>query len=149
VAEPAIAAARDNFALNGLDPQLSDFVAADAFAYLDAARSRGEHFGLVITDPPSFAHSREQLRAALKAYRRLHALAVRVVEPGGLYVASSCTAQVSPELFRGTLAEAAARTGRRLQIVHEAGHALDHPICVGHPEGRYLKFVVARVLPVA
>jgi 23S rRNA (cytosine1962-C5)-methyltransferase len=36
-----------------------------------------------------------------------------------------------------------------LQIVHDAGQPLDHPVLAGHPEGRYLKFVVARALPIA
>jgi hypothetical protein len=31
-----------------------------------------------------------------------------------------------------------------MQIVLEAGQALDHPVMVGHPEGRYLKFVALR-----
>jgi len=47
------------------------------------------------------------------------------------------------------LAEAAVNAKRRLQIFHDAGHAPDHPIFVGHPEGRYLKFMVARALPIA
>jgi len=29
--------------------------------------------------------------------------------------------------------------------VHEAGHALDHPVPVHFLEGRYLKFIIARV----
>ncbi|NJL82840.1 MAG: hypothetical protein HC890_07595, partial [Chloroflexaceae bacterium] len=34
---------------------------------------------------------------------------------------------------------------RRLQILHEAGQPLDHPVPAAFSEGRYLKFVVARV----
>ncbi len=44
------------------------------------------------------------------------------------------------------IAEAAARVNRRFQIVHEAGQPIDHPVMIAHPEGRYLKFVVGRVL---
>jgi 23S rRNA (cytosine1962-C5)-methyltransferase len=43
------------------------------------------------------------------------------------------------------LAAAGASAGRRLQIVHEAGQPLDHPVPAHFPEGRYLKFVVGRV----
>jgi 23S rRNA (cytosine1962-C5)-methyltransferase len=43
------------------------------------------------------------------------------------------------------LGEAAAQAHRRMQIIHEAGHPLDHPVPAGFPEGRYLKYVIARV----
>ncbi|MEO6598771.1 MAG: class I SAM-dependent rRNA methyltransferase, partial [Polyangiaceae bacterium] len=69
--------------------------------------------------------------------------------PSGIYAAASCTAQVSAEAFRGVLAESAVNAKRRLQIFHDAAHAADHPVFVGHPEGRYLKFLVARALPIA
>ena len=144
----AVAAARDNFALNGIDPELHDFAAADAFEYLQQAYSDSLQFDLVISDPPSFARTRGRRESAIRAYRRLHELALPVVRPFGLYAAASCTAQVSPEQFRATLSQAARRRRRRLQILHEASQPLDHPIMAGHPEGRYLKFVVGRVLPV-
>ena len=145
-ADPSIRAARENFTRNGFDPAEFTFHAQDAFEYLEAARLEGRAFDLVISDPPSFAKRREQQRQALKAYRRLAALCLRVTLPGGLYAAASCTSQVSPDQFRQTLAEAALRTNRRVQLIHEAFHAVDHPTFLAHPEGRYLKFVVVRVL---
>lgn len=53
---------------------------------------------------------------------------------------------MSPEAFKSVIAEAAARVNRRFQIVHEAAHAFDHPVMIAHPEGRYLKLVLGRVL---
>ena len=38
----------------------------------------------------------------------------------------------------------AADAKRRLLVLHEAGHALDHPVHIGFPEGRYLKFVMLK-----
>lgn len=148
IAAEANVAARENFELNGFDPVAHEFVTADVFDYLGAVRAdSARKFELVICDPPSFANSREQLWGALRAYVRVNALGMASTAPGGLYAAASCTAQVSPPAFREALAEAAAKSNRRFQIVHEAGQALDHPYAVGHPEGRYLKFVVGRVLP--
>ncbi len=149
IAAPAIAAAERNFALNGLDPQQHEAVAADVFEFLEAARRNGQRWDLVIADPPSFASSRAELYGALRAYKKLHAAALVVLNSGGLYAAASCTAQVSPEAFRETLAEGAARAERRLTVVHEAAHAPDHPYGMGHLEGRYLKFVLSRALPLA
>jgi 23S rRNA (cytosine1962-C5)-methyltransferase len=144
-AAAASEAASRNFELNGFDPRAHEFHAEDAFEFLE--RADGRRFELVIADPPSFAGSKAQLKRALRAYTRLHTLCLRVTTPGGLYAAASCTAQVSPEAFRETLAQAAASAGVELTVVHDAGHALDHPIRAGHLEGRYLKFMVCRAVP--
>ena len=69
------------------------------------------------------------------------------MEAGGLLASASCTSQVSPSAFRDALAEAARQAGRRLLLIHEAGQPLDHPVAAHFAEGRYLKFVLARVLP--
>jgi 23S rRNA (cytosine1962-C5)-methyltransferase len=145
VAERALDDARRNFELNGLMPDAHAFAAIDAFEFLNGARQRDERFDIVICDPPSFARSRAHRDRAIDAYVRLHAAALAVCTPGGLYAASSCTTQVSVEAFHGALAVAARKAAVRFQIVHDAGHAADHPILAGHPEGRYLKFVVGRV----
>jgi 23S rRNA (cytosine1962-C5)-methyltransferase len=141
----AAADARENFALNGFEPDLHEFVVADVFGYLEELRVQKRRFDLVVCDPPSFARSKDQLPQAIKSYTRVNAMAIRVTEAGGLYAASSCTSYVSPEAFRALLADAARQAGRRLQIVHDAGHPLDHPVMAHHAEGRYLKFVLGRV----
>lgn len=144
-AEPALEAARENFELNGEKPERHQFVRADVVEYLKAT-GPGESYDIVVVDPPSFARNKQQRAGALKTYKRLFSLAMRRVNQGGLLAAASCTAQVGPEDFRRMLAEAAQRARRRLQVIHEVGHALDHPVMLQHREGRYLKFVVGRVL---
>jgi 23S rRNA (cytosine1962-C5)-methyltransferase len=146
LAEDAVASARENFELNGLDPSAHEFVAADVFEYLRDAKTRGWKFDVVVCDPPSFARSKAGRERAIDAYVRLHTAALGVVERGGLYAASSCSTQVGIDAFHASLRRAASRARVRLQVCHDAAHAADHPIAAGHPEGRYLKFVVGRVL---
>lgn len=145
-AAPSIAAARDNFALNGLPAASHAFVVADVYEFLQQSQARRESFDVVICDPPSFAKNKEQKAGARKAYVRLNARGLASVERGGLYAAASCTGPIAPEEFREVLAEAADVAKRRFQIIHEAGQAVDHPVMAHHVEGRYLKFVVGRVL---
>lgn len=142
------AAASANIALNGFDAAGHEFVTADCFDLLGHYADAGRRFDLVILDPPSFAKSRSGRYAALRAYTRLNALALRCVAPGGLLASASCTSQVGPEEFKQILAVAGAQANRRLQIIHEAGQPLDHPVPAHFPEGRYLKFVVCRALEV-
>jgi 23S rRNA (cytosine1962-C5)-methyltransferase len=142
-------AAAANLALNKLDARRHQFLTEDCFALLDGYAKAGRRFDMVILDPPSFARQKSNLHAALRAYARVNSLALRCIHPGGLLVSASCTSQVSPEAFRTMLGEAAGQAGVRLQIVHESGQPVDHPVPAGFPEGRYLKFAVARVLPLA
>ena len=146
IAEAANRDAVRNVALNGLDEAKHETLTADVFELLKRYAEQGERFDLVILDPPSLAKDKQSRHAALRAYQRLNTAALRCVVPGGLLVSSSCTAQVSPTDFHRMLSEAANRAKVRVQVVHEAGHALDHPVPVHFPEGRYLKFVIGRVL---
>lgn len=143
----AVAAAQQNFLLNGLDPNQHTFLVEDCFEQLEQFAADGRRFDVVIVDPPSFARKRQGRHAAERAYIRLNTLALGCVQLGGLLASASCTSQVSLPAFREALAEAARLAGLRLLILHEAGHALDHPVPAHFPEARYLKFVMGRVLP--
>lgn len=108
---------------------------------------------LIVLDPPSLARTKGQRHAALRSYRRLNAAALAALPHGGILATASCTAQVSAEAFLHMLAEAAAEAaagpgagaGVEARVVHESGHAPDHPVPLAFPEGRYLTFVVLRV----
>jgi 23S rRNA (cytosine1962-C5)-methyltransferase len=143
-AAPALASARDNFQLNGIDPARHEFAAEDAFDWLTRARGDGRRFGLVVVDPPSFAPSERARPQALKAYRELNALALSVVAPGGVLAAASCSSHVTMDDFVGALRDAAVDARRPLRLLELRGQPADHPTLPAFPEGRYLKFVLAR-----
>jgi len=146
-AQAAIDAARQNLILNGFDPRQHSFLVGDCFQVLEQFALEKRRFDVVILDPPSFAHDRASRHSAERAYVRLNRLALQCVQPGGILASASCTSQISPSTFRQALAEAARKANKRLQILHDAGQAVDHPVPAHFPEARYLKFVVSRVLP--
>ncbi len=145
----AVDAARENLYLNGFEPGRNALLVQDCFALLDRFAAEKRQFDVVILDPPSFARDRQSRHAAERAYVRLNRQALRCVREGGLLASASCTSQVSPSAFHQALAEAARQAGRRLQIVHDAGQAVDHPVPAHFPEARYLKFMLCRVLPIS
>ncbi len=147
VADAAVREADRAVADNGLDAARHRGVAADVFDFLPQLGRRDERYDLVILDPPSLAHSAEQRRRAQRAYLKLNRAAFGAVAPGGLLATASCTAQVSPEAFQRLVAEAARAAGVRAQLIAERGQPRDHPVPSSFPEGRYLKFLVYRVLP--
>ncbi|MHC5021840.1 MAG: class I SAM-dependent rRNA methyltransferase [Planctomycetota bacterium] len=139
-------AARKNYAINGLDPKDHRFPAEDCFVFLGREKKRGNAYDVVLTDPPSFATSKKSVFSAVKGYKRLTAAALDVLKPGGIYVAASCTAQISLDEFweavRDGAAEAGDGAGVPLRVIEQHGLPVDHPVPVAFPEGRYLKFLI-------
>lgn len=137
---------RRNLELDGIESSRCECVVADCFEWLSHAARQGREFDVVILDPPSLARDKAGRHAAARAYTRLNALAMQCLRPGGVLATASCTSQVSPDMFREALAVAATQARRRLLILHEAGHALDHPVPAHFPEARYLTFVLGKAL---
>ena len=145
VSASALEAARANFALNSLDPARHEFLAEDVFDYLEAASTRGESFEIVILDPPAFAKSQGARSQALRAYRRLNTLGVRVLAPGGILLTCSCSGAVSQDDLLGALEQSAQHVGRSVQVLETFSHSFDHPINLMMPETAYLKAIFCRV----
>ena len=140
-AAAAHATAQRTLRLNGLDPGAHAFVTADAFDFLERARTRKERFDLVVSDPPSFAPSERARPRALAAYRRLHGAIAGVLADGAVFCASSCSSHVHAEDFLATLDDAALGP-TDLRLLELRGQPADHPTLPAWPEGRYLKFAV-------
>jgi 23S rRNA (cytosine1962-C5)-methyltransferase len=141
VAAQAHATAQESFRLAGVDPKGHVFASADAFAFLESAKKRGQRWDVVISDPPSFAPSEKAKPRALTAYRALHRACADVLADDGTLVAASCSSHVAAEDFLTTLDDAAlGRSDLRVLEVH--GAPPDHPSLATFPEGRYLKLVV-------
>jgi 23S rRNA (cytosine1962-C5)-methyltransferase len=117
--------------------------AGDAFKVLADLARKGEHFDIVILDPPSFASNQAAVPRALAAYARLTRLALAVVEPGGTLVLASCSSRVTADEFVSTVLAAAASAGADVHETRRTGHPVDHPI--GFEYGAYLKAVYLTV----
>jgi len=100
----------------------------------------------VVLDPPAFVKGKEALEGALRGYKDINLLAMKLLVPSGILVTCSCSYHFSEELFLEVLQEASQDAGRRLQILERRGQAQDHPVLVGYPESRYLKCFILRVL---
>ena len=117
----------------------------DAFETLVALHAAKERFDLVIIDPPAFIKRRKDASEGVQAYRRLAALALRLVEPGGFLASYSCSHLFPREGLIEALARAAMAGHRRASIVAELHAGADHPVHPAMPETEYLKGLLARV----
>jgi 23S rRNA (cytosine1962-C5)-methyltransferase len=143
VSEPALALGRANAQMNNLHNVI--FQRADIFSHLATLAEAGERFGLVVLDPPKFARARHAVADALRGYRRLQTLALRLLEPDGVLVTCCCSGLITMEMLQDVLAQLAAAEHRTVQILEYRGQAPDHPVNVACPESNYLKCIISRV----
>ena len=136
---PALEVARENLVANSLDNSKISFQEADVFGYQRQLRDRGQHFDLVVLDPPKFAPTAAQAKNAARAYKDINLMALRLLAPGGLLATFSCSGGVSMELFQSIVAGAALDAGVEARIIERFGAAADHPVATNFPEGDYLK----------
>lgn len=141
--EPALQLAQANARLNGLDNLT--FVRGEVFDELDSLVERGERFGVVVLDPPKFARARHAVDEALRGYRRLQTLALRLLEPHGFLVTCCCSGLIGMDMLEDLLAQLAAEEKRGVQILQRRGPAPDHPVSVSCLESHYLKCLIAHV----
>jgi 23S rRNA (cytosine1962-C5)-methyltransferase len=145
IAKPAMTAARRNFECNGLDLANAGLHASDAFDFLEKAIGQQETWDIVISDPPSFAPSKDSVAAARRSYLRLHRLAAQVVKPGGLLLAASCSSHLARDEFLTLVKTGVHQAGRRFMLESYSGAGLDHPTLPVFPEGDYLKCALGKV----
>jgi 23S rRNA (cytosine1962-C5)-methyltransferase len=140
----ALAALAGTAARNGMNDAIQTEAgnAFDVLRRLDAEQAR---FDLVILDPPAFAKNRAALPGATRGYKEINLRALHMIPSGGFLVTCSCSYHMTPDLFRATVAEAAADAHRRLRLVEERGAARDHPVLVGYDESHYLKCLIYEV----
>lgn len=138
----AMALADENVKMNFGDDPRHKAVTADAFSYLAEMK---RDYDLIVLDPPAFAKHLNVLTKALQGYRRLNAIAMERIRPGGMLFTFSCSQVVSRDDFRRSLFVAAANTGRTVRIVDQMGQPADHPVNIYHPESEYLKGFILHV----
>jgi len=132
----AIKLTDDNIQLNFGETAKQKSHVADAFDFL---KDNQGQYDLMVVDPPAFAKHRDARHQAVMGYKRLNALAIQGVKPGGMIFTFSCSQVVDKYLFHGAITAAAIETGRTVRIMQYLTQPPDHPISIYHPEGEYLK----------
>ena len=145
VSGSAVALARQNAALNGLEDKM-DFLAADVFDLLPKLTEERADYGLVILDPPAFTKSRRTVAGAERGYHEINYRAMRLLPRGGYLATCSCSHFMPPALFEKMLRSAARDANVSLKQIGARQQAPDHPILWNVPETEYLKFYIFQVV---
>ena len=143
ISKSACAAASEHLSLNGFSADNYQVIEADVFQYL---RDVTEAFDLIILDPPAFAKSRRDVTKASRGYKEINLQAMKHLTPGGMLATFSCSNAIEEDLFYKIVQGAARDAQADLQILARLEAGPDHPLALGHPEGRYLKGLLVRKL---
>jgi 23S rRNA (cytosine1962-C5)-methyltransferase len=135
--QEAVDQAKGNAALNGLSN--IEFFRGNVFDFLKAAAEEKRHFDGIILDPPPFAKSKENVDGATRGYKELNLRAMRLLNPGGVLVTSSCSYNLSESRFLEILRDCEKDSGSTCRIIDRRGQSADHPVLLSFPESFYLK----------
>lgn len=131
-----------NIELNPSDRGVHESRAEDVMAFL---KNNKKVYEVMVIDPPAFAKNVRKKHNAVQGYKRLNALAISQIAPGGIIFTFSCSQVVDRQLFYDTITAAGIEAGRRVRVIHHLSQPADHPVSLFHPEGGYLKGLVLRV----
>jgi 23S rRNA (cytosine1962-C5)-methyltransferase len=140
----AVSLARQNAELNELNNV--EFLEGNVFDYLRERERAGTRFHTICLDPPAFAKNRSALPAARGGYKEVNLRAMKLLEPEGILVTSSCSYHLPESDFFELLHQAAHNAHRQVQVLERRAQATDHPVLLGMPETHYLKCFIVRVL---
>ncbi len=133
----ALVRAAENAKLNGFEN--IRYVEADAFDHLRELEQTGERFDTIVLDPPAFAKSKTHLAGALRGYKDVNLLGMKLLSRGGTLYTASCSFHLTKPLFLEMLQEAASESGRTIAFREFLGQPPDHPEILSIPETGYLK----------
>ncbi|MCW3077429.1 MAG: RlmI/RlmK family rRNA methyltransferase [Bacteroidetes bacterium] len=137
VSKTAIELCNKNIELNGFSNHAG--YAEDTFDFL---KDKKGVYDVIILDPPAFAKSRDSKHNAVIGYKRLNAMALKLIKPNGLLFTFSCSGVVDKNLFFNTITAAAIEAGRNVKVLTYLHQPADHPVIPYFPEGEYLKGMV-------
>jgi len=135
--QAALDLAAENLALNRLPKQ--EISKGDLFQTMRRLHKEGKRFDAVVLDPPKLAPTRAHTPKALRGYKDLNLMAMRLLRPSGILATFSCSGGVSPEAFQEASLWASMDADREVRIVKTFSQAEDHPVRLGFRESAYLK----------
>ena len=112
----------------------------DVFSFLEHELGANEKkYDFIVLDPPAFVKSSSKIKEAVKAYRELNEMSMRLIKTKGILATSSCSYHFSKEMFTDMLHTAARNTRRSLRLIEMRSQSPDHPVLLSMPETEYLK----------
>ncbi len=143
ISETALDLVRKNAQLNGFNVNT---VCGDAFELLREYKREKRKFGVVILDPPAFTKSADTVKQAVKGYKDINVIGLKLVERGGYLITCSCSQHLSVQGFLNMVNESVFESGVRAKLVEFRTQGKDHATLIGTEQSLYLKVAVLKIV---
>lgn len=143
ISQTALDLVNKNANLNGLK---INTVCADVFELLREYKKSGEKFGVVILDPPAFTKSADTVKDAVRGYKDINILGLKLVENGGYLITCSCSQHLSVQGFLNMINESVFESKVKAKLVELRTQGKDHATAIGTDTGLYLKVAVLKII---
>ncbi len=117
----------------------------DALEVLGAIEQEGRKFGAAVFDPPTLAKRKDDVSGAKRIFADGCAKVMRMLEPGGILLVSSCAHHLRLEDLLDACRLAAGQAERQAEVLTATYQPADHPWMLLVPESLYLKSLLLRV----
>jgi 23S rRNA (cytosine1962-C5)-methyltransferase len=101
-------------------------------------------FDIVVCDPPALIKGRKDIPTGKPAYLKLNTEAFRLLGKSGWMVTCSCSQLLEEEEFAHQVSKASLRNAKEMRWLARGTQALDHPLKLEFPEGKYLKMWIGK-----
>ena len=136
--------ARENFAVNRVNPKRHEFIVEDCFSALDRFSREKRKFDVILFDPPSFSTTRKSTFSTRGGTAELVAKTIPLLSQEGILLCSSNHQKTDLAEYLKELRRGAVIAGAELKVIGVKSQPGDFPYPVSFPEGRYLKYVCCR-----
>lgn len=144
VANRSLEKTREQFAINGINPDDHRIHVMDVFEYIQYAKRKKLTFDVIVVDPPSFARTKKRTFSVLKDYGAMVEDLIDISSEKGMFIISSNAANYKRKKFRSDLEQAFRNKGIGYSIVKEYGLPEDFATIKGNPTSNYLKVFVVQ-----
>lgn len=139
LAKRSLEKTKEQFAINGFDPEKQKIHVMDVFGYFKYAKKKELTFDMIILDPPSFARNKKKVFSVAKNYGELVTDSLAIMNKEGLLIASTNAANLSPKKFQQMIEEAMDQAQVTYQCTQEYRLPSDFAVDPNFLEGNYLK----------
>lgn len=144
LANRSLAKTKEQFSINGMNPESENIVVKDVFEYFKLAVRQKLLFDIVIVDPPSFARSKKHTFSVAKDYVKLLKEVIQITKKGGVIVASTNYANFNLAKFRDFIKKAFRESKSQYKIEQTFSLPKDFRVNDKFREDNYLKVVFIR-----
>lgn len=135
---------KEQFILNGLDPEEQTIRVMDVFDYIQYAKRKELRFDVIVVDPPSFARTKKRVFSVSKDFGKMVEDLIDISASNAIFILSSNAASYKRKNFKADIETAFQRKKKNFTVLEEHRLPEDFPIPKGSQTSDYLKVSIIR-----